>query len=100
MVFLPRYHRVVVGWLARDRDFRRAAGPTGFVEALIRVHDGPGGHANGTRGFHCCEFCPAPGLLRDGLPHTVHGDRSLFLGSAESAYLFRRRRDGCSPPRT
>nr|WSX47888.1 hypothetical protein OG409_02335 [Streptomyces sp. NBC_00974] len=80
VTFVPRYPRIAVGWLARNREFSRGTTPAGFVEALIRIYDGR--RANGTRGFHLCEFCPAPGPL-DGMPQTVYGDRALSLGSAE-----------------
>lgn len=80
VTFVPRYRRVAVGWLAGDREFNRGMVPAGFVDALIRLHDER--RANGTRGFHLCEFCPAPDPF-EGMPQTVHEDRSLGLGSAE-----------------
>lgn len=80
VTFVPRYPRIAVGWLAGDRAFNRGTAPAGFVDALIRIYDGR--RANGTRGFHVCEFCPAPDPF-DGMPQTVHGDRTLSLGSAE-----------------
>lgn len=80
VTFAPRYPRIAVGWLAGDREFSRGTAPAGFVQALIRIYDGR--RANGTRGFHGCEFCPAPDPF-DGMPQTVHGDRALSLGSAE-----------------
>nr|WSX54036.1 hypothetical protein OG409_37025 [Streptomyces sp. NBC_00974] len=80
VTFTPRYPRIAVGWLAGHQEFSRGTTPAGFVEALIRIYEGH--RANGTRGFHLCEFCPAPEPF-DGMPQTVYGDHTLHLGSAE-----------------
>ncbi|WTX00916.1 hypothetical protein OG216_46650 (plasmid) [Streptomycetaceae bacterium NBC_01309] len=80
VVFVPRYPRIAVGWLAAGREISRGAVPSGFVEALIRIKKAR--RVNPMRGFHSCEFCPAPDPF-DGWPETVYGGASLSLGNAE-----------------
>ncbi|HUB85104.1 MAG TPA: hypothetical protein VL971_05380 [Rhizomicrobium sp.] len=76
----PTSNILNVGWLGKGREFRKGQSDAKFIDKLSRMTASP---TNLYRGYHVCEFCPAPPakMLKGGV--VISDDDVAAKGNGE-----------------